>query len=582
MFRRRELVKGFIIVTLGFTLLFIVIHWALSFFNFEMGMGQKIIVFAVISAVVNLLSWFVYFNKRINLLVQQNLQDSMERESAYNQLKATEDQLYHSIEKYQNLISNMRDIFWVSDIHGNILFINTICEAILGYSKETMLGKPMFTFMCPLHVYGKGNCVNIVGEMLTRDFEKEELWMLHVDGHTRKVLEVNTKRVFFDGQVVEVQGVGRDVTERIRLERKIKKNNRQLYILNEISSLLSLDLLKVDHKTLFDRLSKKIVQELAIPLLNIRLINESGTVISVASAGVLKDKLICGDLSFESGLLHTMSHTRSPIVTDGFCKDAFIETQQELLLTERKYKTILIPMHSNDLTIGLITYCVSVDFDLELMPLLNSLTNNVALAVEKLGLYSDIKQFYIKVIKTLIVAMEAKDIYTQGHSVRVAQYAIEIATGLGVNLADFEELEMAGLLHDIGKIGISDAILTKSGKLNQDEYDIIKQHPQIGQRILEPMGFSERILNAVLFHHRCFDLSGYPKDVSLGELTLFTRIIGAADAYDAMTSNRSYKRAMSDEMVIEEFKKYAGTQFCPDVSQVIIQLILQGKLKHPI
>jgi len=175
--------------------------------------------------------------------------------------------------------------------------------------------------------------------------------------------------------------------------------------------------------------------------------------------------------------------------------------------------------------------------------------------------------------------MEAKDIYTQGHSVRVAHYSVEIAKLMQLSDKEMEELEMAGLLHDIGKIGISDAILTKAGKLESSEFEMIKRHPLIGKRILEPIGFSATIIEAVLLHHKRFDLKGYPEDIELDQQSIYSRIIGAADAYDAMTSNRSYKDAMTNEMVIQELTKYSGSQFCPVVVNYLVQLIQENKLE---
>jgi PAS domain S-box-containing protein len=579
-FQKKEVKRLLGIGTGAFLMAFLLTEWVGQLLGWDTKhYFLKGLVFFSMSFTVLGPLWHFYFSKRFASMEQNVISEIMEKESAFNQLKAAEDQLYHSIEKYQNLISNMSDIFWVSDLDGHILFINDICETILGYKKEDMLGTQLFRFMCPLHVYGVGNCVNIVAEMNHRDFQNEELWMLYVDGHTRKVLEVNTKRVFFEGSIVEIQGVGRDITERIRLERKIKKSNKQLVILNDISSLISRDLLKVDQSVLFENIAKKIVQELNIPLLNIRLMDDEGKFGTVTSAGSIKDSLSCGRLELGSQIMMTIQSERQPMVVEGLCQEVFQTKRGDSPMLHKKIKTILVPMVSNDLLIGLLSFCVPEDFDMELMTLLNSLSNNIALAVEKLGLYQDIKQFYLKVIKTLIAAMEAKDIYTQGHSVRVAHYSVEIAKRMQLSEKELEELEMAGLLHDIGKIGINDAILTKAGKLEKEEYELIKRHPLIGKRILEPIGFSTTIIEAVLLHHKRYDLKGYPEEIVSNEQSIFSRIIGAADAYDAMTSNRSYKNAMTKEMVIAELTKYSGSQFCPDVVNHLVQLIKEDKLE---
>jgi HD-GYP domain-containing protein (c-di-GMP phosphodiesterase class II) len=144
-----------------------------------------------------------------------------------------------------------------------------------------------------------------------------------------------------------------------------------------------------------------------------------------------------------------------------------------------------------------------------------------------------------------------------------------------------EEIEISGILHDVGKLGISDLILTKPGPLTKDEFKIIKTHPSIGMKILENISLSKEIREGILYHHLRCDLKGYPQDSDISELPRFARIIGAADALDAMTSHRSYKDAMNCAEVIDEFNKHSGKQFCPEVAKVVLDL-LENKIIIPL
>ena len=216
---------------------------------------------------------------------------------------------------------------------------------------------------------------------------------------------------------------------------------------------------------------------------------------------------------------------------------------------------------------------LDAEFSNEYTSLFASLSNNLAFAIEKSRLYQNLKNYYMNIIMTLVAAMEAKDTYTQGHSLRVSEYAVKIAKALNLSKIDIEEIEIAGILHDIGKIGISDYILGKPGCLTKEEFDIIKTHPTIGMKILDNIGVSSSMRDAILYHHLRYDLKGYPENTEIKELPLFARIIGVADALDAMTSNRSYKKAMNCSDVKAEFSKHSGHQFCPNVVEILFKIL---------
>lgn len=507
-----------------------------------------------------------------NRIGDQETSSQIEIESAYQQLKATEEQLYHSLEKYEILIESMSDIFWITDTEGSILFINDVVQNILGYSKAEVIGHKLFEFMCPLHQYQVGSCVNVVAQMKTRDFKKEEMWMLHSDGHTRLVLEVNSKRIHFEDNVVEIQGLARDITERIRLERKIKNRTKQLELINDISASIAYDLLKAEPVEMFETIGNKLTQELNIPLFTVRLLSGEGIFEQVVESGPLKDKVRCWPIPADNKKIQQIFTEKKVQTIHGLCHRIF-DYPDDSKVQEESYKTLMIPMLSNQLPIGLLTVGLPIEDDKDLDSLLMAVANQLSLAVEKSNLYRDIRNFYLKIIKSLIAAMEAKDVYTQGHSVRVSQYAMTIGAAMGLATQRLEELEIACLLHDIGKIGINDAILTKAGILDAEEYAKIKEHPQIGARILAPIGFSQEILDAVLFHHKRYDLTGYPETLTFSNQSTYVSIIAVADTLDAMTSNRSYKKKISKEAVLEEFRRHSGTQFCPVVVEILLSII---------
>ncbi len=179
----------------------------------------------------------------------------------------------------------------------------------------------------------------------------------------------------------------------------------------------------------------------------------------------------------------------------------------------------------------------------------------------------------VQVMITLAGTIDAKDKYTNGHSVRVAQYSRMIAERCGMSEQEQEDIYYIGLLHDIGKIGVPDEIINKTSRLNDEEYAIIKTHPLIGTEILEKMSELPDIAVGAKYHHEHYDGKGYPEGLKGEEIPLIARIIGVADAYDAMTSNRSYREVLPQSVVREEIEKCAGTQFDPRFARVMLEII---------
>lgn len=182
---------------------------------------------------------------------------------------------------------------------------------------------------------------------------------------------------------------------------------------------------------------------------------------------------------------------------------------------------------------------------------------------------------YIQTIRALAEAIDAKDHYTRGHSERVAVYASRIARQMNLRKELIERIYFAGLLHDVGKIGIPDAIITKPDKLTDEEYLKIKKHPEIGAKILEPVEFLRHIVPCVRHHHEWFDgsSSGYPMRLAGDQIPQPSRIILVADTVEAMTSDRPYRKALPLETVKRELHKFSGSQFDPDCVDACSKLL---------
>lgn len=180
---------------------------------------------------------------------------------------------------------------------------------------------------------------------------------------------------------------------------------------------------------------------------------------------------------------------------------------------------------------------------------------------------------YLETIEILRYTVEAKDTYTRGHSERVSEYSVLIGKKLGLPQSDLKTLKIGGLFHDIGKIGIADSILMKTGKLTNSEYNEIKKHPIIGKNILSNASIFQDIIPIVLYHHERYDGKGYPESLRGNDIPLLARIVCVADSFDAMTSKRSYRDVLDYDYVKNEIKSQSGTQFDPVIATTFLDVL---------
>ena len=187
--------------------------------------------------------------------------------------------------------------------------------------------------------------------------------------------------------------------------------------------------------------------------------------------------------------------------------------------------------------------------------------------------HEKLERISMQIVKALSGAVDAKDTYTNGHSLRVAEYSREIARRAGLSREMQDDIYMMGLLHDVGKIGVPDAIINKPAHLTEDEYAAIKNHPVMGARILKNIKDFPKLITGARWNHERYDGKGYPDGIAGEEIPLEARIIAIADAYDAMSSRRSYRDVLPQETVRLEIEKGKGTQFDPVMTEIALSMI---------
>ncbi len=213
------------------------------------------------------------------------------------------------------------------------------------------------------------------------------------------------------------------------------------------------------------------------------------------------------------------------------------------------------------------------------MEMLTSLSSSAGIAIENARLYNELQETYLATIKAFVNTIEAKDPYTRGHTERVADYATAIAQGMGLPPEEIETIRFGAILHDIGKLGVYEQILWKPTALDEEEWKIVKSHPETGASILSGIRFLEKAIDIVRHHHERLDGRGYPDGLKADELSLNARIACVADSFDAMTSNRPYRDALPISEALAQMAQKAGTQFDPLVTETFANLVKQGDIK---
>ncbi|MBI1910539.1 MAG: GAF domain-containing protein [Deltaproteobacteria bacterium] len=212
-------------------------------------------------------------------------------------------------------------------------------------------------------------------------------------------------------------------------------------------------------------------------------------------------------------------------------------------------------------------------FTSEDLSIAEKLASQISVALENSRLLSDLEELFLGIVKTLSEAIDAKSPWTRGHSERVTKIAIDIGMELGLSQQELKDLELAGLLHDIGKLGTYESILDKPGKLTSEELDIMKRHPNKGADILAPIKQMKNIVPAIKSHHEFYDGNGYPEGLKGREIPFMGRILAVADTVDAMSADRPYRKGKPMDIIISELRRCSGTQFDPGMVDAFLKTI---------
>jgi putative nucleotidyltransferase with HDIG domain len=364
----------------------------------------------------------------------------------------------------------------------------------------------------------------------------------------------------------------------IKLKR-IDEKGRRLALLSHLSQILNSTL---DHKEIRRRAMEAATQLMRAEVGSLLLVNEEKHQLYFEVAlGNREEEIKTISLNFGEGIAGWVAQHGKPLVVNSPGKDRrFFKGVDER--TEFKTRNIIcVPMKVKKKIIGVLEAINKKgkgQFDKEDLSLLTSLADQVAIALDNSRLYQELEEMFFQTAESLADAIEKRDPYTGGHTQRVTLYSQAIAKYLQLKPLEKKWLKIASLLHDIGKIGVEDDILKKRERLSPEEFNIIKRHSDMGAEILEHVRQLREIVPGVRYHHEHVNGKGYPDGLRGKEIPILAKIVAVADTYDAMTTDRPYRKAMEKELAVEELKICSGTQLDKKVVEAFIQAYQRGEI----
>ena len=334
-----------------------------------------------------------------------------------------------------------------------------------------------------------------------------------------------------------------------------------------------------------DRLAKLIVinatRLLRTEIGSLMLIDKETNMLEIVAARGLPEELVKNiHIPIGKGIAGKIVEEGEPILCENIETDTRFLKESNDKYTSKSF--VSVPLKVQNRVIGVLNINNKESkqkFDEKDLRLLTILAEQSARTIENAELYKHMQDTYLGTIQTLARAIDAKDPYTKGHSDRVTRYAVKIAREMNLSESAIQNIEYSALIHDIGKIGIQESILTKKGALSGTEYEIVKMHPLIGESIITPVKFLNGIAPLILYHHERFDGKGYLEGLRGEAIPLGARIISVADAFDAMTSDRPYRKALTRKKAREELEKESGKKFDPRVVEAFLRLLDRGELE---
>jgi len=419
-----------------------------------------------------------------------------------------------------------------------------------GYEQRNMMAVPLKVKRNPIGV------IEVINKAKGENFSKADLKTLtHVASHFCRLID------------------------RMNLCVELKDRVRQFSTLNEVGNILVSSL---DHKVIGQQAIEAITKLMYAEAGSLLLVDrDSNELYFEVATGEKGEKVKTVRLKMGEGIAGWVAKHGKPLLIPDVTKDKRFQSRVD---TKSKFETknmVCVPLKIKGKVLGVIQamHRKTGTFNKNDLELFQLFSNHVAIALENANLYEEIRETLYTTVEALAEAIEKRDPYTGGHTKRVLNYSLTIAKQLKVPDELYETLKLSAILHDIGKIAIDDKILRKNTSLDENEFEMMRQHPKFGAEILKHVKMLKDTIPGMLHHHERIDGNGYPLGLRDNEIPLIAKIIAVADTYDAMSSTRPYRDRLHQEVVLEELRNCAGTQFDPEVVNAFLKAYDNGEIE---
>lgn len=505
--------------------------------------------------------------------------------------RQAQDALLRSEEKFRGLVENSNDLIWEVDGAGMYTYVSPHIEAMLGYRPDEVIGKSPFDLMSREESRRARAALQdaVDTKQPILGFENVNL---HRDGREVAVETNATPIIDAEGRLSGFLGIDRDITERKRTEKALRRLNRALLALSSGNQAL---VHATDETTLLQGICDLLVETGGYQLAWIAYPEHQGSntlrIVAQASkgSGISPSTVIpfADDATGQHPAGRAM-RSGQPQVIEDIATEPLLGPWREEMIAAGLASGIALPLVSDGQLLGLLHVFSTLPsaFAKEELELLEELAGDAAFGVltlrtraehdrlqkEALRHTERLRQVLSDTIRAIALTVEKRDPYTAGHQLRVADLAAAIAEELGLDADHVDGIRLGATIHDIGKIYVPAEILNRPGKLDKFEMDMIKSHPEVGYDIIKDVKFPWPVAQMILQHHERLDGSGYPHGLRGNDIILEARILAAADVVEAITAHRPYRAGRGLEVALEEIRQHRGTLYDPGVVDACLAL----------
>jgi PAS domain S-box-containing protein/putative nucleotidyltransferase with HDIG domain len=497
--------------------------------------------------------------------------------------KWAEESLREGEKRFRQLAENIHDVFWMTDIPElRVLYVSPAYEETWGRTCQSLYEQPL-SWIDSVHPDDRGTVIAHVEQLRRGEIGVTEYRVVRPDGSVRWIRDRAFPIEDQAGNVYRLAGLAEDVTERKRAEDEIRRLNGHLKRrLQGINALRGIDAAITTGRDLCQALAlivEQAIDQLGVDAADVLFYDEVAGILELAAVRGISSEALGRTWPGSDGLARRVAREGCPLHVPDLAHAPAPDARVHRLLEERFVAYHAIPLAAEGRVKGVLEcfHRAPIEPDAEWLGFAGMLAGQAATAIDNAALLEglrrsneELRAAYDATIEGWSRALDLRDKETEGHSRRVTEMALHLARAVGLGEADLVHIRRGALLHDIGKLGVPDAILHKTGPLTEEEWVAMRRHPGYAVEMLGPIQFLGPSLDIPHYHHERWDGTGYPCGLAGEQIPLAARIFAAVDIWDALRHDRPYRRAWPPERVREHLRTLAGNHLDPRVVEVFL------------